>query len=118
MGFFDFLKDSNNNSSSNSQSTTGWYDVENGKVVKYTNANSRSVVYSQSPKAVKALLSPDNKNVLILRENGSVVVMSTSTRGVRTVYNEVGNLAAKDIVWDGNRVFQVKLNNGWRKKSL
>jgi hypothetical protein len=87
-------------------------------VFKYTNANSRSAVYAQTPKAVKALLSPDSKNLLILREKGSVVVMSVATKGIRKVYDESGSLAAQDIVWDGNSSFQIKNNNGWRKHSL
>lgn len=118
MGFLDFLKSDVNSTNSRSNSPIGWYDVENGKVLHYTNANSRSTVYSQSPKAVKVLQSPDSKRVLILCENGSVMVMDTSTRGVRTVYNERCSLAAQDIVWEGNNAYQIKNKNGWRKGSL
>ena len=115
MGFLDFLKPTESSSSSSSVKT---YVVENGKVYRYDNANSKASVYSSSPKAVKALLSPDSKRVLILRENGSVIVMDASNRGVRTVYNETGNLAAQDIVWDGNNSYQIKNKNGWRKRTL
>lgn len=104
MGFLDFLKPANGGCSSFAKT----YVAENGKVYRYDNANSKAAVYSSSPKAVKALMSPDSKRVLILRENGSVIVMDTSNKGIRTVYNETGNLAAQDIVWDGNNSFQIK----------
>ena len=65
-------------------------------------------VYSSSPKVVKVVLGPDEKNVLILCDNGNVKLMNTNNHGVRTVYNEIGSLKALDIAWD-----QVQTKRKW-----
>ena len=67
-----------------------YYAVKDGKVNRHESSSSYRTVYSSSPKAVKAVLSPDEKNVL----------------------------AAKDIAWDGNKSFQVQANGKWTKKSI
>ena len=86
--------------------------------MRHESASSYRTVYSSSPKAVKALLSPDEKNVLILSDNGTVKLMSVSNSGIRTIYNQSGSLAAKDVAWNDNKSFQVQNGNGWRKQSF
>lgn len=95
-----------------------YYAVKDGKVNRHESSSSYRNVYSSSPKAVKAVLSPDEKNVLILRADGTVIAMNTSTHGSKTVYNEKNALAGKDIAWDGNKSFQVQVNGKWIKKSI
>ena len=95
-----------------------YYAVKDGKVHRHESSSSYRTVYSSSPKALKAVLSPDEKNVLILRADGTVVLMNTSNHGARTVYNERNALAAKDIAWDGNKSFQVQTNGKWTKRSI
>ena len=43
-----------------------YYAVKDGKVMRHESSSSFRTVYSSSPKAVKVVLSPDEKNVLIL----------------------------------------------------
>lgn len=95
-----------------------YYAVKDGKVMCYESSLSFRTVYSSSPKAVKVVLSPDEKNVLILCDNGNVKLISTNNHGVRTVYNQTGSLKAQDIAWDGNKSYQVQTNNRWSKKSI
>lgn len=49
-----------------------YYAVKDGKVMRHESSSSFRTVYSSSPKAVKVVLSPDEKNVLILCDNGNV----------------------------------------------
>lgn len=95
-----------------------YYAVKDGKVNHHESTSSFRTVYSSSPKAVKAVLSPDEKNVLILRADGTVIAMNTGNHGSKTVYNGKNVLAAKDIAWDGNKSFQVQANGKWTKKSI
>ena len=95
-----------------------YYVVKDGKVNRHESSSSYRIVYNSSPKAVKAVLSPDEKNVLILRVDGTVIAMNTNNHSSRTVYNEKNALAAKDIAWDGNKSFQVQANGKWTKKSI
>lgn len=85
-----------------------YYAVKDGKVMRHESSSSFRTVYSSSPKAVKVVLSPDEKNVLILCDNGNVKLMNTNNHGARTVYGETGNLKALDLAWDGNKSFQVQ----------
>lgn len=95
-----------------------YYAVKDGKVMRHESSSSFRTVYSSSPKAVKVVLSPDEKIVLILCDNGNVKLMNTNNHGVRTVYNQTGSLKAQDIAWDGNKSYQVQANNRWSKKSI
>lgn len=95
-----------------------YYAVKDGKVMRHESSSSYRTVYSSTPKAVKVVLSPDEKNILILCENGNVKLMNTNNHGSRTVYNQSGNLKAQDIVWDGNKSYQVQANGKWSKKSI
>lgn len=95
-----------------------YYAVKDGKVMRHESSSSYRTVYSSSPKATKAVLSPDEKNVLILCDNGNVRVMTTNNHGIRTVYNESVRLKAQDIAWDGNKSYQIQVNGKWSKKSL
>ena len=95
-----------------------YYAVKDGKVMRHESSSSFRTVYSSSPKAVKVVLSPDEKNVLILCDNGNVKLMNTINHGVRTVYNQTSSLKAQDIAWDGNKSYQVQANSKWSKKSI
>ena len=82
-----------------------------------------TTVYSGSSKAIKVVLSPDEKRVLILLENGKGVrcvdanASNFNTNG-RIVYSETGSLAAQDVAWDGNKKIMIKNGNGWRNRNL
>lgn len=68
---------------------------------------------------MKVVLSPDEKNVLILCDKGNVLLMNnTNNHGSRTVYSQSGTLKAQDIAWDGTKSFQVQANGKWSKMSI
>lgn len=100
-----------------------FFDVKDGKVQRRNSGSSLAqTVYSGSPKAIKAVLSPDEKRVLILFENNNVRCVDAKSSNFntsgRTVYSETGGLAAQDIAWDGNNKMMIKNGNGWRSKSV
>ena len=79
-----------------------FFDVKDGKVQRRQSGSSlATTVYSGSPKAVKALLSPDGKNVLILLENGSVRCVESKSSNFnnngRIVYSGSGSLQAQTL---------------------
>ena len=101
-----------------------FFDVKDGRILRRQAGCSLSTtVYSGSSKAIKAVLSPDEKRVLILLENGKGVrcvdanASNFDTNG-RIVYSEIGNLAAQDVAWDGNKKIMIKNGNGWRSRNL
>ncbi|MDE6237233.1 MAG: hypothetical protein K2J23_08275 [Muribaculaceae bacterium] len=101
-----------------------FFDVKEGKILRRQAGSSlATTVYSGSSKAIKAVLSPDEKRVLILLENGKGVrcvdanASNFNTNG-RIVYNETGSLAAQDVAWDGNKKMMIKNGNGWRSRNL
>ena len=63
-----------------------YYAVKDGKVNQHESSSSFRTVYSSTTKTIKAVLSPDEKNVLILRADGTVISINTGNHGFRTVY--------------------------------
>lgn len=100
-----------------------YFEVKEGRVLRRQSGSSLgTTVYSGSPKAVKVVLSPDEKRVLILLEDGRVRCvesknMNFSTSG-RIVYSGALGPLAQDIAWDGNRVMMIKNSNGWRRAGI
>ena len=100
-----------------------FFDVKDGKVQRRQSGSSLAqTVYSGRPKAVKAVLSPDEKKVLILLENGRVRCVESKSSNFETsgriVYSESGGLSAQDVAWDGSSKMMIKNSNGWRSHSL
>lgn len=100
-----------------------YFEVKDGKVLRRESGSSiGTTVYSSSPKAVKVVLSPDEKRVLILLEDGRVRCvesknMNFSTSG-RIVYSGGLGPLAQDVAWEGNNKMMIKNSNGWRKDSV
>lgn len=97
-----------------------FFTIKDGKIYRHQSATVYTCVYNQSNKAVKVLLSPDEKKVLFLLTNGIVKCMDVMGSGntARTVYYQSGGLSAQDIAWDGNKNFLIKNNNGWKRQSV
>ena len=101
-----------------------FFDVEDGKVLRRQAGSSlATTIYSGSSKAIKAVLSPNEKCVLILLENGKDVrcvdanASNFNTNG-RTIYCEPGCLVAQDVAWDDYNKMMFINGNGWRSRNL
>lgn len=88
-----------------------FFNVKDGKVYKHENgSNSGRVVYSESDKAVKALLSPDETKALILTQKGKLLLMDTKNNGKRQICSANGPVT--DMAWDGNKTVMYKARRG------
>ena len=100
-----------------------FFDVKDGKIQRRNSGSSLAqTVYSGSPKAVKVVLSPDEKRVLILLADGRVRCVESkslnfSTSG-RIVYSGGLGPLAQDVAWEGNNKMMIKNSNGWRRDSV
>ena len=88
-----------------------FFNVKDGKVYKHMNgSNSGMVVYSDSAKAVKALLSPDETKALILTQKGKLLLMDTKNLGKHQICGANGPVT--DMAWDGNKTVMYKARSG------
>lgn len=100
-----------------------YFEVKDGKVLRRQSGSSLGqTVYSGSPKAIKVVLSPDEKRVLILLADGRVRCVESksfnfSTSG-RIVYSGGLGPLAQDVAWEGNNKMMIKNSNGWRRDSV
>lgn len=100
-----------------------FFDVKDGKVLRRQSGCSLAqTVYGGRPKAVIAVLSPEEKKVLILLENGQVRCVESKSSNFETsgriVYSGSGGLSAQDVAWDGSSKMMIKDSNDWRSHSL
>lgn len=95
-----------------------YYAVKDGKVNRHEFTSSFRTVYSSSPKAVKAVLSPDEKNVLILRADGTVIAMNTNTHGSKTSIMRRMLLRQKTLHGMGINLFRFKLTENGRRNQF
>ena len=100
-----------------------FFDVKDGKVLRRQSGCSLAqTVYGGRPKAVIAVLSPEEKKVLILLENGQVRCVESKSSNFETsgriVYSGSGGLSAQDVAWDGSSKMMIKNSNDWRSHSL
>lgn len=95
-------------------------EIKNGRVLRRQSGSSLGpTVYTASPKAVKVVVSPHDKRVLILLEDGRVRCVESKNMNFiisgRIVYSGARGPLAQDIACEGNRMMMIKDNNGWRK---
>lgn len=100
-----------------------YFEVKDGKVLRRKSGSSLgTTVYSGSPKAVKVVLSPDEKRVLILLANGTVRCVESKSSNFNTsgriVYSGALGPLAQDVAWEGNNKMMIKNSNGWRRDSV
>lgn len=98
-------------------------EVKDGRVLRRQSGTSLGpTVYTASPKAVKVVLSPDEKRVLILLADGRVRCVESKnmnfTISGRMVYSGARGPLAQDIACEGNRMMMIRNNNGWRRDNI